>query len=98
MWIHSQQLLRENGDAHGFVVSLRDMTDEYDVRAELEYQALHDPLTGLRNRDWILDMLDTDIRASIRSETRVGVLFIDLDHFNVAIDSSGHAAGDLLLT
>jgi diguanylate cyclase (GGDEF)-like protein/PAS domain S-box-containing protein len=98
MWIQSQQLLRDNGDAHGFVVSLRDVTDEYDARAELEYRALHDPLTGLRNREWILDMLDTDIRASIRCETRVGVLFIDLDHFKVVNDSLGHAAGDLLLT
>jgi diguanylate cyclase (GGDEF)-like protein/PAS domain S-box-containing protein len=98
MWIHSQQLLKDTGDAHGFVVSLRDVTDEYDARIELEYRALHDPLTGLRNREWILDMLDTDIRASIRSESRVGVLFVDLDHFKVVNDSLGHAAGDLLLT
>jgi diguanylate cyclase (GGDEF)-like protein len=63
----------------------------------LAHQATHDTLTGLPNRQLILDRL-----RSISSHPRVGgpltaVLFLDIDRFKVLNDSVGHDAGDRLL-
>lgn len=74
-----------------------DVTVEQEQRAELEYRALHDPLTGLYNRAWILDMLDNELRVAERNGETVAVLYIDLDNFKVINDSLGHAAGDEVL-
>jgi diguanylate cyclase (GGDEF)-like protein len=65
-------------------------------RAQLAYQAYHDPLTGLSNR--VRFRMDVD-RALTRSEGQggVAVLFLDLDHFKTVNDSLGHAVGDQLL-
>jgi diguanylate cyclase (GGDEF)-like protein len=63
----------------------------------LTYQAFHDPLTGLHNRAWILDILAVDLRAAKRLGHSVGTLFVDLDNFKIVNDSLGHAAGDEVL-
>ena len=80
------------------LVQYADTTAEHDALETLAYRAFHDPLTGLRNRAWILDMLEVDLRAAPRVGSRVGVLFIDLDNFKIVNDSLGHAAGDEVLT
>lgn len=61
---------------------------------QLEFLALHDPLTGLANRRGALDALD-DLLAD--SDRPVGVLFIDLDHFKAVNDLLGHRGGDQFL-
>jgi diguanylate cyclase (GGDEF)-like protein len=78
-------------------VTFRDVTSYVEATAQLEYRALHDPLTRLYNRVWILDMLENELRVSDRSHETVAVLFIDLDNFKVINDSLGHAAGDQVL-
>jgi diguanylate cyclase (GGDEF)-like protein/PAS domain S-box-containing protein len=75
-----------------------DTTLEHEQRAELEYHALHDSLTGLYNRAWISDMLDNSLR--LRRRTGGGylaALYLDLDNFKLINDSLGHAAGDSIL-
>lgn len=60
--------------------------------------ALHDPLTGLPNRTYLMARLGEAIkRHSIQSEQRYAVLFLDLDRFKVVNDSVGHLVGDELL-
>jgi diguanylate cyclase (GGDEF)-like protein/PAS domain S-box-containing protein len=97
MSIRPHLLFDDASAPNGSVVALSDITAERAAREELAYRAFHDPLTGLRNRAWILDMLDADIRASRRTGTRVGVLFIDLDNFKLVNDGLGHVAGDEVL-
>jgi diguanylate cyclase (GGDEF)-like protein len=68
-------------------------------QAELnEYQALHDPLTGLANRVLFKERIDHAIRHAERNLTRLAVVLMDLDRFKEVNDSLGHAAGDQLLT
>jgi diguanylate cyclase (GGDEF)-like protein len=69
------------------------------ARAEgrVRHQALHDPLTGLPNRTLFLDRLGMALARSQRQETKLAVLFADLDGFKLINDSLGHQAGDEVL-
>jgi diguanylate cyclase (GGDEF)-like protein/PAS domain S-box-containing protein len=86
------------GNVLGVFAAARDVTAVRRAEEALSYQAFHDPLTGLHNRAWILDILAVDLRAATRSHHPVGALFIDVDRFKVVNDSLGHAAGDEVLT
>ena len=60
-----------------------------------EQEALHDGLTGLPNRVFLLDALSKTLSGRGRSHT--AVLFVDLDNFKDANDAFGHHVGDALL-
>ncbi len=60
-------------------------------------QAHFDPLTNLPNRFLSIDRLEQELARSERTNTQLGLLFIDLDRFKSINDSLGHAAGDALL-
>jgi diguanylate cyclase (GGDEF)-like protein len=67
-------------------------------QAELnEYQALHDPLTGLPNRVLFRDRVAQALLACERAGGRVAVLVMDLDRFKEVNDTLGHHSGDALL-
>jgi diguanylate cyclase (GGDEF)-like protein len=82
----------ERGSALG-----RDVSDERQALDELAYQATHDALTGLPNRSLLIDHLELALARSARDNRPVGVLFIDLDRFNMVNDTYGHDTGDKLL-
>jgi diguanylate cyclase (GGDEF)-like protein/PAS domain S-box-containing protein len=88
-------LIRGADDQPNLVMlQVEDITAEHEAQEALAYQAIHDPLTGLHNRAWILDILAVDLRAAKRAGTSVGTMFVDLDNFKVVNDSLGHRAGD----
>jgi diguanylate cyclase (GGDEF)-like protein len=60
-------------------------------------EAFHDSLTGLASRALFLDRLADGLTAAQRDESRLALLFIDLDRFKQVNDEFGHAAGDALL-
>jgi diguanylate cyclase (GGDEF)-like protein len=65
--------------------------------SELEYYALHDPLTGIHNRRYFNDMLEYEISRSERHEHAFSILQLDLDDFKDINDSYGHPVGDEVL-
>jgi diguanylate cyclase (GGDEF)-like protein/PAS domain S-box-containing protein len=81
----------------GYVAHVRDITERKEFEALLAHRALHDPLTGLANRQLILDRTDQMINRARRSFEPIAAYFIDLDNFKDANDSLGHEAGDRLL-
>jgi diguanylate cyclase (GGDEF)-like protein/PAS domain S-box-containing protein len=82
----------------GVVVNARDVGERKALLAQLEYQAFHDPLTGLANRALFYDRVGHALALAQREQRAVMVLFLDLDDFKQVNDTLGHAEGDRLLT
>ncbi len=79
------------------VVVVRDITARNQARAHEAFVALHDPLTQLPNRHFLMEQLPQVLILAGRREGKVAVLFMNLDHFKTVNDSLGHKAGDQLL-
>ncbi|MCP4042508.1 MAG: EAL domain-containing protein, partial [Gammaproteobacteria bacterium] len=65
--------------------------------AKIEHHAYHDTLTGLPNRELLLDRLRQNLAATGRNGTFGALLYLDLDHFKTLNDSLGHPVGDRIL-
>ncbi len=77
------------------------MKENVSVRTTEErvtYDALHDGLTGLPNRQLFLDRLGLSFdRAKKHDDTLFGIIFLDIDRFRSVNESYGHVIGDDLL-
>ncbi len=73
------------------------ITDRMVVQQELEYQAMHDALTGLYNRHYFDMTLTHMVASNERSGAKHALLYIDLDHFKIVNDTLGHHHGDDVL-
>ncbi len=94
LWQHSLVHDRDGEPAY-WVCHVLDISARKGVERQLDYQAHHDPLTGLPNRTLFLQRLRELIAKSGHDD--VAVLFVDLDNFKLINDSLGHGAGDRLL-
>lgn len=63
----------------------------------LQQQSIRDPLTGLFNRRYLEESLEREISRAERSQKRVGIIMMDVDHFKSFNDRFGHEAGDIVL-
>ncbi|MDX2369868.1 MAG: EAL domain-containing protein [Colwellia sp.] len=86
-----------DGELFGRVWCCRDITGIRKNEALLKYQANHDTLTDLPNRLLILEVLNHAIKMGQRHNSKVGLLFIDLDDFKKINDTAGHQEGDRYL-
>jgi diguanylate cyclase (GGDEF)-like protein/PAS domain S-box-containing protein len=85
------------GDIGGMLGIIRDVTDRKEYEMRLEHQAMHDPLTGLANRRYLLTALAARMDRSPLADRGLAVLFCDLDFFKSVNDSHGHDVGDKCL-
>lgn len=69
----------------------------YENAASLTYKANHDELTGLRNRASTQKEITESINELNTLDTKMAILFIDLDKFKQLNDTYGHDAGDFIL-
>ncbi|NRA16402.1 MAG: EAL domain-containing protein [Oceanospirillaceae bacterium] len=81
----------------GAVVVFRDVSSARKLSQQISWQATHDTLTGLYNRNYF-DAKLTDMVIDAREGDRQhALLYLDLDQFKVVNDTCGHVAGDELL-
>lgn len=99
IWIseHAHVVYSPSGEPLYYEGTVEDITAQYRYREQLEYQATHDPLTTLPNRNLLQDRLKQVLRLAQRRATQGSLAFVDIDNFKFVNDSLGHGAGDKLL-
>ncbi|MAM88322.1 MAG: hypothetical protein CME36_13545 [unclassified Hahellaceae] len=81
----------------GVVSTFRDVSQVRSLTSELSHLAAHDALTGLPNRNLLIDRITQALAKAERSEVQLALLYLDLDLFKDVNDMLGHSAGDELL-
>lgn len=86
-----------DGEIQGYRGAGQDITNARELEEKLQYQANHDTLTGLINRDQFTRTLDIACGQPASADGVFVLAYVDLDQFKVINDTAGHQAGDQLL-
>ncbi|MEM6415437.1 MAG: EAL domain-containing protein [Pseudomonadota bacterium] len=84
-------------DGGRVLATYTDVTDEINSRRTIEQLAWTDQLTGLNNRNSLRSTLRRICQAADRTQSKIAVIVLDLDHFKPINDTYGHDAGDTVL-
>ncbi|AYC31313.1 bifunctional diguanylate cyclase/phosphodiesterase [Pseudomonas cavernae] len=96
-WLTISAVRNSSAEITHFVGVFADISTLKHAQARLDYQAHHDPLTGLPNRLLFENRLRTALQDAQADNRQGAVLFLDLDRFKHINDSLGHPVGDQLL-
>ena len=96
--LKARPVVGSDGEVVRLVGTLTDVTDFKNAEERLLFDAVHDNLTGLPNRELFIDRMEAAFAFS-RSDPQIrpSVLVIDLDRFKQVNDSVGIAVGDSIL-
>jgi len=81
----------------GYVIILKDVSEDRKLRRKLSYEGSHDQLTGFLNRSAFEQKFETLVTEDNNSRPQHVLAFLDIDRFRVVNETCGSAAGDLLL-
>jgi diguanylate cyclase (GGDEF)-like protein/PAS domain S-box-containing protein len=94
-------------DREGRITGLLGTTQDISERKEAEelrrleahsrHLSLHDPLTGIANRSLLVNRLEHAVAQARRADSKMAIIYIDLDYFKPINDTHGHQAGDHVL-
>lgn len=77
--------------------TVQDITEMKEAEDQIRYLAFYDNLTGLANRSLFREHWSKVVSHAQRKNSKVAIIFLDLDHFKRINDTMGHPAGDKLL-
>jgi diguanylate cyclase (GGDEF)-like protein/PAS domain S-box-containing protein len=95
--VNAAPIRNNRGELLAVIETFEDISERKKYEEQLEYQAHHDGLTTLPNRNLLVDRIHQALLMSQRNGHQVAVFFIDLDNFKFINDSLGHDVGDELL-
>jgi len=81
----------------GFVIILKDVSEDRKLRRKLSYEGSHDQLTGFLNRSAFEQKFENLVTEDSNTTVQHVLAYLDLDQFRVVNETCGSAAGDLLL-
>ena len=90
-------IVDRHGETLGYILVVRDITEQKRSEQAIVRMALTDSLTGLGNRHHFNQRVDELVKLAKRRATRFSLLLMDLDHFKAVNDQHGHPLGDELL-
>ncbi len=73
------------------------LREQEKMQAEIRRHAMYDQLTDLPNRRYLSNYIEEQLVRAEHESRRLGIYFLDLDHFKLINDSLGHDIGDKLL-
>jgi diguanylate cyclase (GGDEF)-like protein/PAS domain S-box-containing protein len=86
-----------NKKREGSVIAFRDISERKMMEEKLRWQATHDHLTGLYNRRFFENRLESELSTVKRTSIMSALVYMDLDRFKYINDTAGHELGDKLL-
>jgi diguanylate cyclase (GGDEF)-like protein/PAS domain S-box-containing protein len=90
-------VVRDSNDVPAYLITMtEDVTEIRKAEKKIRYLAMHDTLTGLFNRTYFHEQLETCL-ANTDQDSELALILIDLDGFKEVNDTFGHAAGDEVL-
>jgi len=95
--LSGREVLCEQGELEAYEVIAEDVTRQRELEDHLRRQAASDSLTGLANYRCLVDVLDSEIRRSKRTNREFAMLFFDLDGLKRINDRYGHMIGSQAL-
>ncbi|MBF0381541.1 MAG: EAL domain-containing protein [Magnetococcales bacterium] len=96
-WLSINTVKNDSGELINCIGVFSDISIVKSAEEKLEKLAFFDPLTALPNRSLFKTRLEHEFTAAQRHNTKVALLFLDLDNFKNVNDTLGHSAGDQLL-
>jgi len=96
--INATPIFRQgNAKPYQVFVTLHDISESRHLEENLKFLSLHDPLTGLYNRNELENILVRELHRASRYHHDLSVFMLDIDHFKEINDTYGHSTGDKVL-
>jgi len=96
-WLRITEVRNEQHAITNYIGIFSDISSHASAKQKLYYLAHYDALTELPNRVLFQETLKHEIANAQRNNTKLALMFLDLDRFKIINDTLGHSAGDKLL-